>query len=150
MLDWDQVRIMNRDGISFGAHTMTHPSVSRLEQHEFHEEFAQSKKLLESGLGASIEDFAYPFGKPSDRSEAAEQFIAKCGYRSAVTTTEGFNSIDTHPLRLRRVQIGDDRSMPAFALNVARMFFEGPTERGVDTPTLDSEPLRAGRSGMVS
>jgi peptidoglycan/xylan/chitin deacetylase (PgdA/CDA1 family) len=132
MLKWDQVKTMHRSGIFFGAHTMTHPSVRRLESAAFHEEFVRSKQLLEAGLGSAIEDFAYPFGRPSDVSPAAQEFLARSGYRSAATTMEGFNTAETNPYLLNRLQIGDDRSISLFAFNVARMFLEGPAPLTTD------------------
>jgi peptidoglycan/xylan/chitin deacetylase (PgdA/CDA1 family) len=124
MLNWDQVRIMQRGGISFGAHTMSHPVVRQLEPSAFHEEFVRSKEILEAGLDSHADDFAYPFGRISDVSSSAEKFIASCGYRSAVTTMEGFNVSSSNPFMLNRFQIGDDRSVSLFAFNVARMFME--------------------------
>lgn len=123
MLDWNQIRTMHRNGISFGAHTMSHPSVGRLEPAAFPYEFSHCKKLLESGLDASVDDFAYPFGKPTDGNEAAQDFIGRVKYRSAVTTMEGFNSPGDNHYLLRRQQVGENRSLPKFALDVSRLFF---------------------------
>jgi peptidoglycan/xylan/chitin deacetylase (PgdA/CDA1 family) len=124
ILDWEQVRAMQKSGISFGAHTMTHPAVSRLDEPALEEELGRSKQLLENGLGEAVEDFAYPFGKPSDCSLAAEKCFVKYGYRSAATTMEGFNLKGDNPHRLRRLQIGDARSMSSFAFTLGRMFLE--------------------------
>jgi peptidoglycan/xylan/chitin deacetylase (PgdA/CDA1 family) len=124
MLDWNQVRAMHREGISFGAHTMTHPSVSRLESAAFDDEFIRSKYLLESGLGAPVEDFAYPFGRSSDVCPAATDFLMRTRYRSATTTIEGFNSPGENLHLLHRLQIGDEGSLPLFAFNLSRMFLE--------------------------
>jgi peptidoglycan/xylan/chitin deacetylase (PgdA/CDA1 family) len=130
MLDWQQVRTMHRGGMFFGAHTMTHPVVSRLELSALEEELARSKQLLERGLDAPVEDFAYPFGKPEDCSLAAEQFLGRCHYRSAVTTTEGFNAVGSNPYRLRRLQVLDDASLASFAFSVSRLFLECPAQDG--------------------
>ena len=65
------------------------PVVSQLDPSAFHEEFVRSRELLELSLGAEIPDFAYPFGKPADRSLLVEKFLESCGYRSAVTTSQG-------------------------------------------------------------
>ena len=135
MLDWGQVRTMHSGGVSFGAHTMSHPSVSHLSDDAFDEEFVQTKHLLEYGLGAPVLDFAYPFGKPSDWSTTAENFVARCGYRSAVTTSEGYNTFGTSPYRLRRLQIDDDRSVASFAFSLGRLFLEG----SFDFPVASSE-----------
>jgi peptidoglycan/xylan/chitin deacetylase (PgdA/CDA1 family) len=128
ILSWEHVRAMQRGGVSFGAHTMTHPSVSRLEPSAFHEEFVVTKQLLEDGLGAPVEDFAYPFGRTADVSSEARDFLARSGYRSAVTTMEGFNSLGRDLHMLNRLQIGDDQSMSWFAFAVARMFLEARSD----------------------
>jgi peptidoglycan/xylan/chitin deacetylase (PgdA/CDA1 family) len=126
MLNWEHVRAMQRGGVLFAAHTMTHPSVSRLDPAAFHEEFVVAKRVLEDGLDAPVEDFAYPFGRPADVSSEARDFLARSGYRSAVTTIEGFNSPGGDPYMLNRLQIGDDRSMAWFAFGVTRLFLEAP------------------------
>lgn len=125
MLNWEEVHTMQKDGVFFGAHTMSHPSVSRLDSIALKEELMQSKTRLEEGLQTSVDDFAYPFGKPSDCSVAAEDVLSLAGYRSAVTTTAGRNTIGMNLYRLRRMQISDDRSMSSFGFNLARMFLDG-------------------------
>ncbi len=124
MLDWHQVRKMAQEGIYFGAHTWTHPAVSRLSPDALNREFGDTKTFLEAGLNTEVADFAYPFGKADDCSSLAESALAKYQYRSAVTTSEGINSSETNVLRLRRLQIGEETSLPFFALAVAQMFLE--------------------------
>jgi peptidoglycan/xylan/chitin deacetylase (PgdA/CDA1 family) len=119
------VHTMQKGGVFFGAHTMTHPSVSQLDSRALQEELVQSRDGLSAGLQTSIEDFAYPFGKPSDCSMAAEEVLSQAGYRSAATTTAGRNTAATNPFRLRRMQISDDPSIPSFGFNLARMLLEG-------------------------
>jgi len=128
MLTWEQVRTMHRAGISFGAHTMSHPVVSQLDPSAFHEEFVRSRELLELSLGAEIPDFAYPFGKPADRSLLVEKFLESCGYRSAVTTSQGYNTRDSSLYRLLRLQVGEGQSMAEFAFELCRMFLESSTQ----------------------
>jgi len=131
MLDWGQVRAMRRAGISFGAHTMNHPAVSRLESAAYQDEFTSCKELLEGGLDGAVVDFAYPFGKLNDCGSAAQEFLVRAGYRSAVTTMEGFNSPGESPYLLRRLQISDEHALPLFAFNLSRMFFEANEEQTI-------------------
>ncbi len=128
MLDWSQVRTMHRAGVFFGSHTMSHPVVSQLGPQALEEELVASKQFFERGLGAPIDDFAYPFGKPEDGSLAATEFLTRSGYRSAVTTTEGFNTTGTDRFQLRRLQIGEDSSLANFAFSVSRLFLESPVD----------------------
>ena len=124
MLNWEQVREMDKKGVLFGAHTMSHPVVSRLGAGELDRELVDSKKLLESRLEKTVRDFAYPFGKPQDCSTLAEEVLVRSGYQSAVTTVGGFNTATSNPYQLRRLQIGDDASLSMFAFNIARTFLE--------------------------
>jgi peptidoglycan/xylan/chitin deacetylase (PgdA/CDA1 family) len=135
MLNWDQVREMHRGGVFFGAHTMSHPAVSQLDPSDFDEELLRSRRLLEERLGVPMLDFAYPFGKPADQSSVAEEFLAHCGYRSAVTTVEGYNLPSTNPFRLRRIQIDENDSMASFAFNLGRMFLESQDPLATDNGT---------------
>ncbi len=128
MLDWDQVRAMQGGGMFFGAHTMNHPAVSQLDPAAFKDELVDCKKLLETGLDASVEDFAYPFGKLTDGSSISQDFIVRAGYRSAVTTIQGFNSPGANPFMLRRLQIGNECPMSTFAFNLSRLYLEATVE----------------------
>lgn len=128
MLGWRQVREMSKAGVSFGAHTWTHPALSRLSPDLLSEELSETKALIEEQLQIAVLDFAYPFGKPADRCPLAEKALYRCGYRSAVTTTEGINSSRTNFFRLRRMQIGEDPSISVFAFSVARLFLESAME----------------------
>jgi peptidoglycan/xylan/chitin deacetylase (PgdA/CDA1 family) len=126
ILNWEQVQEMRLHGVAFGAHTMTHPVVSRLEAGRLSEELMASKKLLESRLGEPVDDFAFPFGKAEDIGNAAQSYLAQCGYRSAVSTVEGYNLPDADLFGLRRMQIGDESSIANFSCNLFRTFFGGP------------------------
>ncbi|HEX5030739.1 MAG TPA: polysaccharide deacetylase family protein, partial [Candidatus Eisenbacteria bacterium] len=46
MMTWDQVRLMAAHGIEFGAHTMTHPILSRLPLDEAEAEIVGSKRRI--------------------------------------------------------------------------------------------------------
>jgi peptidoglycan/xylan/chitin deacetylase (PgdA/CDA1 family) len=124
MLNWEQVRAMHRAGVFFGAHTGTHPFVSRLEPELLEDELGRSRQILQHGLQAEVRDFAYPFGKPEDCNLAAEEFLPANGYRSAVTTIERCNTADTNPYRLCRLSVNDESSLAYFAFRVSRMFLD--------------------------
>jgi peptidoglycan/xylan/chitin deacetylase (PgdA/CDA1 family)/CelD/BcsL family acetyltransferase involved in cellulose biosynthesis len=121
MLTWQQIQEMQRSGVSFGSHTLTHPAVSRLKPSELVRELCQSKADLEDRLGAEVKDFAYPFGKPADYQNTIET-VARSGYRTASTTNWGINTPGVNPYELRRVSIGEERRLSVFALRLARLF----------------------------
>lgn len=122
MLSWEQIRTMDRSGISFGSHTMSHPVVSRETPLEMETELLESKRILEQRLGHPVESFAFPFGKREECGGAAPEILARAGYRSAVTTEWGLNTPHSDPLQLNRVSIGDERSLAMFAFQLNRLF----------------------------
>lgn len=123
MLTWNEVRTMRDAGITFGAHTMTHPVVSRLLPDRLREEITGSKKLIEERLNGSVDEFAFPFGKSRDCGTAAAELLREVGFITAVTTIVGINRPGDNLYRLRRVVVDNDTSIARFALNLHRMFF---------------------------
>ncbi len=77
MLSWRQVRELRSYGIEIGAHTLTHPDLTRLAPAHARGEILRSQSLLQDALGAPVVSFAYPFGR-YDRTayEIAKQHFA--------------------------------------------------------------------------
>ena len=91
MLAWDEIRQMSKQNISFGAHTISHPALSRVSKDRLETEILGSKKKIESELQLPVQHFAYPFGQPSDIGQEAKSVVQRAGFLTAVTTTWGFN-----------------------------------------------------------
>jgi peptidoglycan/xylan/chitin deacetylase (PgdA/CDA1 family) len=86
MLSWGEIREMQRGGISFGAHTLTHPDLTRLPPASVEREMAASKAVLEEMLGEPVAGFAYPFG----RYDALSLQLARRHFACAVSDRLGF------------------------------------------------------------
>jgi len=121
MLTWKQIRQMQTAGVSFGAHTMTHPVVSRLEE-DLDWELGESKRILEDRLQRPVLDFAFPFGKNNECGDAAIACLVRLGFRSAVTSIEGLNRRATNPFALHRVSFCEEHTLAVFVLRLARLF----------------------------
>lgn len=121
MMTWDHARIMQRKDISFGAHTMTHPVVSRLSSERLTAELRESKLLIERELDCAVEHFAYPFGKLTECGTEASEILAKLGFVSAMTSITGVNEYGADPFRLRRLGVGNSCSIAYFALQLHRL-----------------------------
>jgi peptidoglycan/xylan/chitin deacetylase (PgdA/CDA1 family) len=102
MLDWDRVRAMRRAGVRFGAHTVTHPILSRTTPERARDEVMQSKRAIEEALGEEVSLFAYPNGRPGDFTEETVSLLRAGGFRAAVTTSFGANESGGDPFRFRR------------------------------------------------
>lgn len=123
MLTWEQVRVMQKAGIHFGSHTITHPVVSQLGPADLEREILQSRQILEQKLDCPVKDFAYPFGKLNDCGNSARDVLVRCGYRLAVTTIQGVNTPGMDPFALRRSSAGEKNSVAMFAFNLNQLFF---------------------------
>lgn len=120
-LTWPQVREMASSGISFGAHTLDHPILTRVSPDEARRQICESKKRIESEIGTPVKAFAYPNGTASDFDASIERMVAEEGFSLAVTTLAGANDESTHPYRLRRTGMwGNDPRLSVLRLALTR------------------------------
>ena len=120
MLDWEQVRMMSRQGISFGAHTMTHPILTNMPLQDAKREILGSKEAIEKNIGIKVRHFAYPNGRPQDFNEELRSYCKEIGFESISTCDFGNNKSAEDALRLKR--IGSYLPLSVFAVNVVRCF----------------------------
>ena len=116
LLDWTE--ITDLDGASplrFGAHTLTHPNLVRLDDATAEREIAGSKSELEAHLGHAVDTFCYPAGLFGERERA---LVSAAGYRAAVSCEPGMNHPGIDRLALRRVQIDARDSLLDFRSKV--------------------------------
>ena len=107
MLSWDEIRVMSWHNISFGAHTVTHPILTRMPLAEAAEEIITSKKTIEKQLQTPIKLFAYPNGSCDDFNDSIKKVLRDAGFLCAVTTIWGTNIVHTDPFELKRIGIWD-------------------------------------------
>ena len=101
-MTWDQLRELQKAGFEIGAHTVTHPDLSKLSEVQQHKELADSKAALEQQLGISITHLCYPSGKYN----ATTISIAKSlGYTDATTTHPGSVGATDDPFALNRYRM---------------------------------------------
>jgi len=107
MLTWKQIKRMKKAGITFGAHTLSHPILTKLSPQEAKEEIRMSKSILEKEMGEPIFYFAYPNGGVNDFNETIINMVKKEGFQCACTLIPGVNKTD-HLFSLRRLGIDKD------------------------------------------
>lgn len=115
MLTWDDVRALTGLGFSVGAHTVSHPILSRMSELQARVEIMGSRDMIASRCGATPRAFAYPNGGPRDYSEAVVRLVQEVGFTCAVTTRPGLNTRHTPMFELRRGGPWE-RHVPTFAL----------------------------------
>ena len=113
---WEEVREAAAGGIEFGAHTRSHPILSRLGgEDELHAEIAGSKRRIEEQLGSEVDHFCYPNGSLTDFTPAAVQAVHAAGFRTATTTVPGFVTAGADALLLSRFGVASDYEARYFA-----------------------------------
>lgn len=100
----NQIKEMMVSGITFAAHSRTHPYLPGISREQQVEEIAGSKKILEEKLGISIFFFAYPHGGFSDD---IKQIVKQAGYKAAFTTNRGRDRYNKDVYELKRVRFSD-------------------------------------------
>ncbi len=105
LLTWPEIEEMEASGwITFGAHTMRHPVLSRLrDAAAVRCEVGTCREALERRLGHPVRSFAYPYGKREHIGEEAYRAVQQAGYDWALTTIPGSNTPRSNPYLLRRV-----------------------------------------------
>ena len=91
-LTWSEVRDLHHCGISFGAHTVSHPDLYRLPWTDIRQELRDSRLQIESELQAPVTTFAYPYAFPQEDQDFVNRFrqeVIAQGYCGAVTTMIG-------------------------------------------------------------
>jgi peptidoglycan/xylan/chitin deacetylase (PgdA/CDA1 family) len=111
VLDLGQARDLVAGGHEIGAHTLSHPRLTRVGGAEARHEIEGSKQELEDQLGVAVTSFAYPKGDYDDRVRG---IVAACGFRVAATIREGLVGPDPDWLALPRVSGRPSETMLAF------------------------------------
>jgi peptidoglycan/xylan/chitin deacetylase (PgdA/CDA1 family) len=115
-LSWSEIKQLAEKGVEFGSHTCTHRKLTELPSAEVDTELRQSKDAISRQLQLRDLPLAYPYGFTSDSIASVARSL---GYSCAITTETGFNDAATDFFKLRRVLVGDDDDVPAFATRLA-------------------------------
>ena len=107
LLGWSDIEELSRHGIEFGAHSVTHPDLTKLPLAAATEEILSSQKQIEDHVGRPVIHFAYPYGAESEplRRLVGEHFTRGCstrlGYLRSDSPRESLERIDVYYLRNR-------------------------------------------------
>jgi peptidoglycan/xylan/chitin deacetylase (PgdA/CDA1 family) len=118
MLNWDDVHALRGLGFRIGAHTVTHPILSRVTAERARAEVLGSREMIQGACGSAPRAFAYPNGGTADYTSAVVDVVREAGFSCAVTTRFGLNTEQTSPWELHRGQPWEEH-LPTFALKLA-------------------------------
>jgi len=110
---WSEVRQIAENGVDVGAHTVSHPMLSRLQDHqELVREIEDSKRRIEEEVHRPVAHFCYPYGHREDFNDETLNVLERCNFQTAVTTQHGLNFRESHPFLLKRLSV--DAMLPEF------------------------------------
>ncbi len=120
-LNWNEIKVMAVNGISFGSHGKSHAILTRLGKSEVEKEVQESKALIERMLGTPVLSFSYPNG---DYSEEVTEIVKHSGYRAAFSTESGTHHTYDQPFKIRRINIHEDMTgnIPMFMARIAGLW----------------------------
>ena len=106
MMDEMEVRSLDSDGFSIGAHTVNHPILSEETNAVAKSEISDDIDFLSTVVGKPIELFAYPNGKvDKDFNGEHIKVLEDCGIKYALTTSPGCYVSNSSPYRIPRISI---------------------------------------------
>ena len=128
MLTWEEVAEMSREGIEFGAHTGSHPALSKVSLEIAREEIRRSKFSIERILKVPVTTFAYPHGRRGDFTTTTKALIKDAGFDCALTTIFGNNEPGMDLYEMRRIAPWNEDSKTFVARLSYYKFCEWRTE----------------------
>jgi peptidoglycan/xylan/chitin deacetylase (PgdA/CDA1 family) len=125
---WSDLKSMQYQGGTIGAHTVTHPMTNTISVREFVREVLQSREEIESHLSQRVLSFSYPYGGPDEFDASMGRHLQSCGIRMAFRSTGGLNFArnargDAFSLRRRSVSLNDSiEAFAAWSAGASRLF----------------------------
>lgn len=123
-MTWQQIRDLQAAGIEMGAHTLTHPILSRQTAAQQEHELRGSRRRIHEATGVEPSTFAYPNGSADDFDAHTLRLVREIGFTACCTTVRGSNRPGADPWTLHRLGIGSD-SIAVLACRLAGLFDQG-------------------------
>ena len=121
MLSWDELQMLARDSlVTIGAHTVTHPVLSRTEDEQARHEIASSGRELQERLDIAVTAFGYPNGGREDFTATHRQMVAEAGFDMAFSTIPGVAMPGSDAYAIPRTCLASE-PWPRFVLRMAGM-----------------------------
>lgn len=106
-----QVRELHRAGMEIGGHTVNHPILAVLPDGEAEAEISDGRQRLQDIIGAPVDVFAYPNGRPGRDYDARHvAMLQRLGFRGAVSTAGGVATAASDGFQLPRFTPWDQDS----------------------------------------
>jgi peptidoglycan/xylan/chitin deacetylase (PgdA/CDA1 family) len=121
-LSWSEVRELQKHGVSFGSHTVTHPQLHDCDAQSVKKQIVGSKQTIEQKLGCAVQSFSYPYAFPETDASFKRRLreeLRQAGYQNGVCTTVGRPGPASDPFFLKRLPVNSDDDPQLFLAKLA-------------------------------
>lgn len=113
---WEKIKALDIRNFEIGAHTISHPRLSKISEKDCYEELHGSRQKLEEILEHEVKHLAYPFG---DYNERVKMIARETGYDTACTTEKGTVTTTNDMFALPRWNMGMDETILSFLSKIS-------------------------------
>jgi peptidoglycan/xylan/chitin deacetylase (PgdA/CDA1 family) len=122
MMSEKQLKEMDSSGMTIGAHTHSHPILSRIPLTRAEDEIRRSRDILNELLNKKIKTFAYPNGRPNkDYNNSHVEIVKKLEFEVAVSTQWGYAHNNSDVYQIPRISLWDKTPL-RFNLRMLRTY----------------------------
>ena len=122
LLTSNELRQVVSQGMTIGAHTLTHPFLAESTAECADREITECRAALESSLGRKIWALAYPFGNPGSLGLREIEYARAAGYSAGFVNVGGGFGADLPPFALPRVHVTADMTLGEFDAHVSGFY----------------------------
>ncbi len=113
-MSWDDARKLREMGFEIGAHTVSHPILSKISQERVASELRESKTAIERELNLLTKALAYPNGTSRDVNEQVFAETEKAGFEWAFTTAPHWQKPGVNPYQIGRICVVGHTDLATF------------------------------------
>ncbi len=119
LMNADQLKTLWRKGWTIGSHTCSHPHLPTLPEERQKMELMESKKLLETVIGETVNTFAYPY---NEWDRVTRRLVWETGYDFGCAISCPERSVFEDPYAVRRVFVKRSDSLLSFKRKVSKWY----------------------------
>lgn len=118
LLGLQELNQLSGAGMTIGAHTVSHPALSRQSDSTSRKEIIESRNLLATAIGSDVWALAYPYGNPATVGDREMRFAQEAGYLCAFMNVPG-NVTAAERFSLPRAHVTASMNSGTFEANVS-------------------------------
>jgi hypothetical protein len=122
VLKLSELRELAAAGMTIGAHTLTHPMLSKLPIEAAYAEIAESRSKLAAALERPAWAFAYPFGDSQSVTPSVLEMPQRAGYEAAFLNYGGGLETDLPKYALPRIHVTAEMNLAEFEAHVSGFY----------------------------